>query len=109
MSRDYLFRGNSASHTLGMWDNVRRGEGVWIFPHQNGADFVMNSAAEYELPVLKTFLEPMLRQVTPEDPNYGKAEDLLALLDNFATWPPFLTPATSLLREFIGDGAFDVH
>merc|ERR1712100_316414 len=87
MSRDYLFRGNSASLTLKMWDNVRKGEGVWIFPHQNNADFVMNSAAEYEIPVLKTFIEPLLRAVKPDDANYTKANDLLQFLDRFGTWP----------------------
>jgi len=109
MCRDYLFRGNSASTTLKMWDNVRQGEGVWIFPHQNGADFVMNSAAEYEIPVLKTFIEPLLRAVTPEDPNFAKALEVLKLLEHFSTWPPGLTPETALLREFTGDGAFDCH
>merc|ERR1712064_179613 len=90
MCRDYLFRGNSASVTLRMWENVRKGEGQWIFPHQNTADFVMNSAAEYEIPVLKTFLDPLLRAVTPEDPNYDKAAEVLQLLDLFGTWPPHL-------------------
>lgn len=109
MCRDYLFRGNSASTTLGMWDNVRKGEGVWIFPHQNGADYVMNSAAEYEVPVLKTFIEPLLRAVTPEDAQYTHARELLHLLEHFSTWPPGLTTEAALLREFIGDGAFDCH
>jgi uridine kinase len=109
MCRDYLFRGNSASVTLRMWDNVRKGEGVWIFPHQNGADFVMNSAADYEIPVLKTFLEPLLRAVTADDANYAKARSLIELLDKFGTWPPHLTPGAALLREFIGEGSFDCH
>jgi len=109
MCRDYLFRGNSASVTLRMWDNVRKGEGQWIFPHQNAADFVMNSAAEYEIPVLKTFLDPLLRAVIPEDPNYAKATEVLQLLDHFGTWPPHLTPGAALLREFIGEGSFDCH
>lgn len=109
MCRDSIFRGKSASTTLRMWDAVRRGEGVWIFPHQNAADFVMNSAADYEIPVLKTLLEPLLREVTPDDANYAKAKDLLMLLDRFSTWPPHLTLGTSLLREFIGDGDFDCH
>merc|ERR1712232_817286 len=109
MCRDYLFRGHSASKTLMMWDNVRKGEGTWIFPHQNDADFVMNSAAEYEIPVLKTFLEPLLRAVSPDDPNFVKARTLLRLLDNFVPWAPDLTPDAAPLREFIGDGAFDCH
>jgi uridine kinase len=109
MCRDSLFRGNDASVTLKMWDNVRRGEGRWIFPHQNDADFVMNSAAEYEIPILKTFVEPLLRAVTPEDSGFAKAQEVLKFLDNFGTWPPHLAPPTALLREFIGDGAFDCH
>eukprot|EP00747_Dinoflagellata_sp_TGD_P161774 gnl/TRDRNA2_/TRDRNA2_178661_c0_seq1.p1 gnl/TRDRNA2_/TRDRNA2_178661_c0~~gnl/TRDRNA2_/TRDRNA2_178661_c0_seq1.p1 ORF type:complete len:512 (+),score=98.24 gnl/TRDRNA2_/TRDRNA2_178661_c0_seq1:72-1607(+) len=109
MCRDYLFRGNSASTTLGMWNNVRKGEGVWIFPHQNNADFVVNSAAEYEIPVLKTFIEPLLREVKPEDPQFSKAREVLKLLDQFASWPPHLAPPAALLREFIGEGAFDCH
>merc|ERR1712151_150232 len=109
MSRDYLFRGNSASTTLNMWDNVRKGEGTWIFPHQNNTHYVMNSAADYEVPILKTFLEPLLRAVTPDDPHFKKAQELLGLLDHFASWPPELAPSSALLREFIGDGAFDCH
>lgn len=109
MCRDYLFRGNSASVTLKMWDNVRTGEGLWIYPHQNDVDFVMNSAADYEIPILKTFLEPLLKAVPPSDENYSKAVDLLRLLDKFGVWPPELTPSTALLREFIGGGAFDCH
>merc|ERR1712032_481210 len=72
MCRDYLFRGHSAAVTLKMWDNVRKGEGVWIFPHQNSADFVMNSAAEYEIPVLKTLLEPLLRAVPADSDHFVK-------------------------------------
>lgn len=109
MCRDYLFRGNSASVTLKMWDNVRTGECSWIFPHQNNVDFVMNSACDYEIPVLKTFLEPLLKGVRPDDENYSKAEELLRILDNFATWPPELVTGSSLMREFIGGGDFDCH
>jgi len=69
----------------------------------------MNSAAEYEIPILKTFLEPLLRAVTPEDDNYAKAVEVLNLLDHFCSWPPELAPAAALIREFIGDGAFDCH
>jgi len=109
MCRDYLFRGNSAAVTLKMWDNVRKGEGLWIFPHQNSIDFVMNSAAEYEIPVLKTFIEPLLRAVPTDDPQYQKAVDLLALLEHFGTWSPDISPPAALLHEFIGGGDFDCH
>jgi len=109
MCRDYMFRGNSASTTLAMWDNVRAGEGTWIFPHQNAVDFMMNSCADYEIPVLKTFIEPLLRAVTPDDKNYAKAVEMLKFLDHFSGWPPGFVPSTALLREFIGEGAFDCH
>merc|ERR1712151_1004714 len=109
MCRDYLFRGHSASKALSMWSNVRKGEGAWIYPHQNNADFVMNSAAEYEIPVLKTLMEPLVRGVTPDDANYEKAVETLKFLDHFNCWPPELTPGAVLLREFIGDGSFDRH
>lgn len=109
MCRDYMFRGNSASVTLKMWDNVRAGEVSWIYPHQNNVDFMMNSACDYEIPVLKTFLEPLLKAVRPDDENYSKAVQLLELMDLFCTMPPDLTTSTSLLREFIGGGAFDCH
>lgn len=109
MSRDYLFRGHSASRTLSMWANVRRGEGQWIFPFQGQADFVMNSAHEYELNVLKPLVEPLLRGVPPSDANFEKAQELLDLLDNVAAWYERDVPSTSLLREFLGNGAYDEH
>lgn len=109
MTRDYLFRGNNASKTLSMWDNVRRGEHRWIFPHQNGADFVFNSCMETELPVLKSRLDYLLRVVTPEDANFAKAQHLLGTLDAFPTWHDKDVSSTSLLREFIGGSAFNVH
>ena len=67
MSRDYLFRGHSASRTLSMWANVRRGEHRWIFPHQDAVDFVVNSSHEYEMAILKPLVEPLLSSVTPDD------------------------------------------
>jgi len=109
MSRDYLFRGNSASRTLAMWHNVRRGEGTWIFPFQNEADYVMNSAHEYEICVLKPFVEPLLKGVPPTDANFDKAQELLRLLDKVHAWNERDVPSTSLLREFLGNGAFDEH
>jgi len=109
MSRDYLFRAHSASRTLAMWPNVRRGEQRWIFPFQNEVDFQMNSGMEYELPILKTHVEPLLRAVTPEDKHYFKAKQLLAVLDLVSAWPDTDVPGTSILREFIGQGLFDCH
>ena len=114
MSRDYLFRGHSASRTLSMWPNVRRGEHTWIFPHMDAVDFVVNSAMEYEMGVLKNLVEPLLMAVAPDDPQYEKAQSLLALLGLFNPIPPttngvIRVPAISVLREFIGEGAFDCH
>jgi len=109
MCRDYLFRGNNASKTLSMWDNVRKGEHTWIFPHQNAADFVYNSAMETELPVLKGRLDHLLRLVAPDDCNFSKAQHLLRVLDTTPTWQDNSVSTTSLLREFIGGSAFDVH
>ena len=110
MARDYLFRGHSASRTLSMWSNVRRGEGLWIFPFQGQADFTMNSAHEYDLAVLKPLVEPLLRGVGPaEGLQFDKAQELLHLLDAVHGWPERDVPATSLLREFLGNGAYDDH
>eukprot|EP00617_Octactis_speculum_P006286 CAMPEP_0185777964 /NCGR_PEP_ID=MMETSP1174-20130828/91268_1 /TAXON_ID=35687 /ORGANISM="Dictyocha speculum, Strain CCMP1381" /LENGTH=508 /DNA_ID=CAMNT_0028466539 /DNA_START=20 /DNA_END=1546 /DNA_ORIENTATION=+ len=109
MSRDYLFRAHSASRTLDMWENVRRGEGKWIFPFQGQAHVVMNSAHEYDLSVLKPLLEPLLRSVPPTDANFVKAQELARLLDLVAGWGERDVPATSLLREFLGNGAYDEH
>ena len=109
MCRDFKFRGNDASKTLGMWANVRRGEATWIFPHQDDVDFAMNSATEYELRVLKPVVEPLLRDVPPASPHAAKAAALLAFLALVKPLDASLPTSTSLLREFIGDGAFDCH
>lgn len=109
MCRDFLFRGYSVSQTLGAWQKVRVGEHAFIFPHQNDCDFVMNSAMEYELCVLKTFVEPGLSKVPPSDPNFELAQELLLTLKYIDCWDDRNVPSTSLLREFIGNGAFDEH
>lgn len=109
MSRDYLFRSHSASHTLRMWSNVRRGEGRWIFPFQNDVDYICNSALEYELGVLKVQTAPLLRGVPTTDANYHIVEELLAILNQVHAWDSTVVPATSLLREFLGGGVFDKH
>mmetsp|Transcript_51019 Transcript_51019/g.127048 ORF Transcript_51019/g.127048 Transcript_51019/m.127048 type:complete len:519 (+) Transcript_51019:39-1595(+) len=117
ISRDYLFRGNSAARTLKMWANVRVGEEKWIFPHQNHADYVVNSAMEYEVATLKGRLEGLLRSVTPEAaegspldcPIFRKAQEMLHVLDCVSFWTDKPIPCASLMREFIGGAAFDVH
>jgi len=110
LCRDSKFRGYTAKRVLQMWPKVRNGEHLYIFPHQNNADYVMNSAAEYELPVLKTYVYPLLKAVQPSpDPLYTQTDELLTLLDYFAPWPNSSVPAAALIREFIGDGSFDCH
>ena len=80
----------------------------------DAVDFVVNSAMEYEMGVLKNLVEPLLMAVAPDDPQYEKAQSLLALLGLFNPIPPttngvIRVPAISVLREFIGEGAFDCH
>jgi uridine kinase len=104
--RDHQFRGHDALTTLDMWTSVRRGEDRNIFPFQNNADSAFNSALDYELPVLKGLVEPMLRCVKPTNKNYTEAFRLLKFLNNFVTIPAKLVPPTSILREFIGDSGF---
>jgi uridine kinase len=104
--RDSQFRGTSASKTLAMWPSVRRGEILHIFPYQNSADFIFNSALDYELAVLKFYAEPLLRTVHPREEEFAEAARLLAFLENFTPILPQMVPAESILREFIGDSDF---
>ncbi len=106
MVRDHQFRGNSALRTLEMWPSVRRGEKKWIFPYQKEADVAFNSALDYELAVLKTLAEPLLREVKPSHPQYADARGLLAFLEYFLGVPIDQIPPTSILREFIGQSSF---
>lgn len=106
MVRDHQFRGNSAAVTLGMWPSVRRGENANIFPFQDSADAVFNTALDYELGVLRNHAEPLLRQVKPRDAVYHEAVRLQTFLRNFATIPEKFVPNDSILREFIGDSGF---
>ncbi len=106
MVRDNQFRGHSAGQTLTMWPSVRRGEDRNIFPFQNAADSAFNSALDYELAVLKVYAEPLLASVKPDLPEYQEARRLLSFLENFAPLHPQWVPATSILREFIGESAF---
>jgi len=100
--RDATYRGYSASETLKRWESVRRGEKQWIFPFQEHADVMFNSALVYELAVLKPFAEPLLLQVKPRTPEHIEAKRLLSFLEWFIPVPPDLIPDNSILREFIG-------
>ena len=104
--RDNRTRGYSASRTLAMWDSVRRGEEKNIFPYQESADVFFSSALPYEIAALKTYVTPLLFQVTPDDPSYQEAKRLLKFLDYFLAIPAEGIPVNSILREFIGGGCF---
>jgi uridine kinase len=106
MVRDYQFRGHSAQATLKMWPSVQRGERKHIFPFQNSADAAFNSALDYELGVLKTFAEPLLRTVKPTQVEYAEARRLQSFLENFSPIPSQMVPSDSILREFIGGSDF---
>ena len=100
--RDFKYRGSSAERTLGMWPDVRRGEDSYIFPYQEEADEIFNSALIYELSVLKKYAEPILREVGQESIYYSSAVRLLTILSYFREADDKEIPNTSLIREFIG-------
>jgi uridine kinase len=106
MVRDYQYRGHSALQTLRMWPSVRRGEDRNIFPYQNTADAVFNSALVYELAVLKVYAEPLLRTIKPDVREYSDARRLLYLLSHFSSITPTWVPSQSILREFVGGSEF---
>lgn len=108
MVRDARTRGASAARTIQMWPSVRRGEEENIFPYQEEADAMFNSALIYELSVLKQYAEPILFGIDRDAPEYMEAKRLLKFLDYFLGVDSTCIPANSLLREFIGGGCFRV-
>ena len=104
--RDYRFRGYSAEDTINRWPSVRRGEDKWIFPYQENADAMFNSAMLYELAALRKFAEPILAQVPESSKANAEAYRLLRVLRYFNYIPTEELPGTSLLREFLGGGSF---
>jgi len=100
--RDARDRGYNATDTIGRWESVRRGEKLHIFPHQENAHVMFNSALAYELSALRPLAEPILRQVAPGTPEYLEARRLLAFLEWFEPIDPEWIPDNSILREFIG-------
>ena len=104
--RDNRHRGNNVETTLEKWDSVRRGEEKYIFPHQDEADVLFNTALVYELGVLKTYVEPLLYSVDINSPYYSEAKRLINMLKMFLPIPSEDIPKESLLREFIGGGCF---
>ena len=105
--RDNKYRSYTASQTLNMWSNIREGEEEHIFPFQDDADFIINSALIYELGILKTYAEPLLFSVDENDPMYSEAIRLINFLRKFLPIPSDYIPQDSVLREFIGASCFE--
>ena len=105
--RDARTRGTSAKETIARWPSVRRGEEKNIFPYQEEADVMFNSALIYELACLKVYAEPLLFGIAKEDPEYLEANRLLKFFDYFVPVPSEEVPNNSLLREFIGGSCFN--
>ena len=106
--RDSRTRGTSAEETLAMWKSVRKGEEKNIFPFQDDADVMFNSALIYEMAVLKLYAVPQLYAIDESSPQYPEAKRLLKLLQYFLPIPPEDINNTSLVREFIGGSIFPV-
>ena len=106
--RDARTRGHNAQKTIAMWDSVRRGEEHNIFPYQEEADVMFNSALIYELSVIKPYVEPLLFAIPKECPEYQEAKRLLKFLDYFLAVGSESIPNNSILREFVGGSCFPV-
>ena len=104
--RDARTRGTSAEETIAMWDSVHRGEKKNIFPFQESADAMFNSALIYEMAVLKVYAQPQLYAIKDDSPQFSEAKRLLKLLDYFLPMPTDYIANTSLIREFIGGSCF---
>ena len=105
--RDYKYRGYSAEDTIARWPSVRKGEDKWIFPFQEHADAMFNSALLFELAILRSHLMPILEQVKENRPEYSEAYRLHKFLQYFEHVPDNDLPPTSLLREFLGGSSFE--
>ena len=105
--RDHRYRGHSATRTLEMWPNVGRGERTWIFPFQEEADAVFNSALDYELAILSVLARPLLSEIKPHQQVYAEARRMLEFLSHFHPLSTEVPPPTSIIREFVGGSDFD--
>ncbi len=105
--RDYKYRGYSAEETISRWPSVRKGEEKWIFPYQENADTMFNSALLFELAILNSHLGPILEKVKENRPEYSEAYRLRKFLQYFEPIPDKDLPPTSLLREFLGGSSFE--
>lgn len=104
--RDYKYRGVNAQETIHRWPSVRAGENKWIFPYQENADVMFNTAMLFELAVIKQQAEPLLDLVPENSPEYAEAYRLRTFLDYIQPIPNRALPPTSLLREFLGGSSF---
>ena len=104
--RDNRTRNYSVEHTLDQWANVRSGEEKYIFPYQDESDALINSAAIYEIGVLKTYVEPLLYSVDKDSPCYEEAKRLINFLKLFLPIPSDAIPQDAVIREFIGGSYF---
>ena len=104
--RDFKYRGYSAEETISRWPSVRAGEEKWIFPFQENADVMFNSALLFELAIIKDYAEPILRKVSNNRPEYSEAYRLRKFLEFFVPLQDKELPPTSLLREFLGGSSF---
>jgi len=107
MIRDAKYRGYSASTTIKRWPSVRRGEDKHIFPYQENADIMFNSALVYELAVMKNYANTLLKSVKENEPEYSEAVRMLIFISYFDSIPETEIPPTSVLREFLGGSSFD--
>ena len=106
MVRDYRYRNHTGLQTLRRWPSVRRGEEKWVFPYQENAHVMFNSAMLYELAVMRAYAEPILQSVPRNEPEYAEAHRLLRFLSSFHMIPARLLPNNSLMREFLGGSTF---
>jgi len=104
--RDAKFRKTSPSITFSMWSSVRRGEFTWIYPYQEQADYIFNSALTYELSVMKKYALPVLENIDRNDQFFIAANRLVKFLKYFLDIDDAYVPSNSLLREFIGGSSF---
>ncbi|NLM38217.1 MAG: nucleoside kinase, partial [Firmicutes bacterium] len=104
--RDSKFRGHDALKTLRLWPAVRQGEEKNIFPFQEEADIMFNSALIYELAILKKYVEPLLKAIPPEIAEFAEAKRLLKFTAYFLPLEEAEVPSNSILREFIGNSCF---
>ena len=107
--RDFNFRGTGVEETLAMWDNVLRGETLYIAPFKHRADITVDSTHPYEVAVMKNFALPMLNAVPEENPRRAELLDMIHAFDRFEAVDPELVAPDSLIREFIGGGSYIYH